>query len=144
MIQFFSETEDFTLEDSQVFADWLNACAERHGYEIEDINYIFCDDEYLLAINQKHLDHDYYTDIITFDYGDEEVLSGDIFISIDRVSDNAFEYSSDFEAELGRVMIHGLLHMMGYKDKTEEEEQEMRNKEDECLQLIFNDSDEEE
>lgn len=144
MIQFFSETEDFSLEYPQIFADWLNACAEKHHYQIEDINYIFCDDEYLLAINQKHLNHDYYTDIITFDYGDDDVLSGDIFISIDRVSDNAYEYSTDFETELSRVMVHGLLHMMGYKDKTEEQQKEMRQKEDECLHLIFSDSDQEE
>ncbi|MRJ09561.1 rRNA maturation RNase YbeY [Ornithobacterium rhinotracheale] len=142
MIQFFSETEDFTLQDTQVFADWLEACAQKHDCEIEDINYIFCDDEYLLAINQKHLNHDYYTDIITFDYCDGNILSGDIFISIDRVSDNAFEYASDFEAELGRVMVHGLLHMIGFKDKTEEQQQQMREKEDECLQLIFSDIEE--
>ena len=137
MINYFSETEEFSLEETQVFSDWLSACAEKEGYEIEDINYIFCDDEYLLEINRKHLNHDYYTDIITFDYCDDKLISADLFISVDRVADNAFEFNTDFETELCRVMVHGLLHMMGYNDKSEEQQLEMRQKEDECLSSLF-------
>ena len=143
MINYFSETEEFFLEETQVYSDWLETCAEKEGYEIDDVNYIFCDDEYLLEINRKHLDHDYYTDIITFDYCDDKLISGDIFISVERVADNAFDFNTDFNTELSRVMAHGLLHMMGYKDKTEEEKLEMRSKEDECLASLFYEEDEE-
>lgn len=137
MLHFFSETDDFTLDTPQIYADWLNACVEKENYKIDEINFIFCDDEYLLEINKKHLNHDYYTDIITFDYSNDDNLSGDIFISIERVADNAFEFNSSFEIELCRVMIHGLLHMMSYNDKTPEEKTSMREKENEHLNLIY-------
>ena len=133
MINYFSETEEFLLEETQIISDWLETCAEKEGYEIDDINYIFCDDEYLLEINRKHLDHDYYTDIITFDYCDDKLISGDIFISVERVKDNSMQNTVSFENELARVMIHGILHFMNYNDHSEEEMGLMRETEDKYL-----------
>ncbi|MXV37167.1 rRNA maturation RNase YbeY [Flavobacteriaceae bacterium Ap0902] len=135
MINFFSETK-FELQDQEFYNDWLYASVDQHNYEINDINYIFCDDKYLLEINKKHLNHDYYTDIITFDYTIGNKLQGDIFISIDRVADNAYNYDTTFDNELARVMIHGLLHMMGYKDKTNQEQEKMRLAENDCLSFL--------
>ena len=136
MINFFTET-DFTLPDQDFYRDWIHACMDSENYKIGTVNVIFCDDDYLLEINKKHLDHDYFTDIITFDYSDVEELNGDIFISIERIADNSFDYETTFDIELARVIIHGFLHMCGYKDKTENEEQQMRKKEDECLVLYL-------
>ena len=95
-----------------------------------EINYIFCDDDYLLKVNQDYLDHDYYTDIITFDYVKGKTISGDIFVSLPRILDNASTLSQNFESEFNRVLAHGILHLCGYKDKTEEEQTQMRAKED--------------
>lgn len=134
-IQFFNEDISFQLANEQLIASWIiNVCAQ-HEREIEEINYIFCSDEYLLGINQQYLHHDYYTDIITFDHGapEADVLS-DIYISIDRVKENAEPKS--FEDELHRVMIHGILHLLGYKDKSESDQKSMRQKEDTCLSLL--------
>jgi rRNA maturation RNase YbeY len=100
------------------------------------LDYIFCDDEYLLKINQDYLDHDTYTDIITFPYGDLNVIAGDIFISVERVKENAVNFRVDFELELKRVMAHGVLHLLGYGDKSEEEVLQMRLKEDEKIKLF--------
>lgn len=132
MINFFTET-DFELQDQEYYRDWINACMDREKKKVGNVNVIFCNDDYLLEINQNHLDHDYYTDIITFDYSGENQLNGDIFISIDRVADNSYDYKTTFDSELNRVIIHGFLHMCGYGDKTETEEKTMRAKEDECL-----------
>ena len=132
MINFFTET-DFELQDQEYYRDWINACMDREKKKVGNVNVIFCNDDYLLEINQNHLDHDYYTDIITFDYSGENQLNGDIFISIDRVADNSYDYKTTFDSELSRVIIHGFLHMCGYGDKTETEEKTMRAKEDECL-----------
>lgn len=134
MIRFFSETE-FDLQDQDYYRDWINACVDKEKGEIKAVNVIFCDDDYLLEINKNHLDHDYYTDIITFDYSEGDQLFGDIFISVERVADNAHDFNSIFDKELSRVMIHGFLHMLGYKDKTKEESALMRCKENECLGL---------
>ncbi len=98
--------------------------------KLGEINYIFCDDEYLLKINQDYLQHDYYTDIITFDYVKGKTISAEIFVSLQRISDNASTLSRDYEDELRRVLAHGILHLIGYKDKTKEEEKEMRRMED--------------
>ena len=100
------------------------------GKKPGEINYIFCDDEYLLQVNREYLKHDYYTDVITFDYVKGKTISGDIFVSLQRIFDNAQTLSKDFESEFFRVLAHGLLHICGYKDKTEEEIAEMRSKED--------------
>lgn len=135
MINFFKETE-VEIEYESELKLWLNLVARSEEKYIVDINYIFCDDEYLLKINQQYLNHDTYTDIISFDSSEGKDLSGDIFISVERVEDNAKEYQVDFIEEFKRVMVHGLLHFAGYKDKTEEESALMRNKEDEKLKMF--------
>lgn len=126
---------DFKIEDEQKIETWIKDLILEESCVLKELTYIFCDDEYLLKINQEHLNHDYYTDIITFDY-DENELHSDLFISIDRVRDNAKTYSKTFENEFCRVVAHGVLHLCGYKDKTEEEEKEMRSKEDYYLSKL--------
>lgn len=143
MIHFFTET-DFDLLDQDFYRDWIHACMDIEDKNVGNVNVIFCDDPYLLAINQQHLNHDFFTDIITFDYSDKKTLNGDIFISIDRVADNSYDYNSGFEQELSRVIIHGFLHLAGYKDKTESQQALMRQKEDECLSLLTHQISEEE
>lgn len=135
MITFNYET-DFTLSDENKITHWLIECVEKEGFELGEINYIFCDDNYLHKINVEFLNHDTLTDIISFDYTLGKLISGDIFISIDRVAENAKEFNVTFDEELHRVIIHGVLHYMKYKDKTEEEKTLMRNKENECLKLL--------
>jgi rRNA maturation RNase YbeY len=122
-------TDSINEEDVQ----WLETIAGEHGYRLGDLNYIFCSDEHLLKINQDFLQHDTYTDIITFDYVVAKLISGDIYISTERVQENADELEQSFDRELRRVMIHGLLHLIGYGDKTEEEKKEMRMAEDKAL-----------
>ncbi len=109
---------------------WLENIIHSEQKKTGEINYIFCDDEYLLKVNQDFLQHDYYTDIITFDYVKGKMISGDIFVSLPRILDNACSLSKEFDSELHRVLAHGILHLCGYKDKTEEEVQLMRSKED--------------
>ena len=129
MIQFFFEnTEKITIEST--LAAWLEDIILTEGKKPGDINYIFCDDEYLLQVNKEYLQHDYYTDIITFDYVKGKTISGDIFVSLPRIFDNAETLSKDFDSEFFRVLAHGILHLCGYKDKTDEEISIMRNKED--------------
>lgn len=114
---------------------WLDQIAGSEGKVISQINYIFCTDEYLLAINKTYLDHDYYTDIITFPYKQGREIESDIFISIDRVADNAKDYGVSADTELLRVMAHGLLHLMGYGDKTDEDQAKMTEAENKCLDM---------
>ncbi|WP_313093193.1 rRNA maturation RNase YbeY [Chryseobacterium flavum] len=128
MIQFFYENLPKTV--SEDYKKWLEDIILSEGKKQGEINYIFCDDEYLLQINRDYLQHDYYTDIITFDYVKGKTISGEIFVSLQRISDNASTLSRDYEEELRRVLAHGILHLAGYKDKTEEEEKEMRRMED--------------
>ncbi len=131
MIQFFIEDVDFKVPQSRKTKSWLQSIIKAEGFSLNQLNYIFCSDEYLLNVNRQYLDHDFYTDIITFDNSEEEaVIEGDIFISIDRVKDNAQELNKPFEEELRRVLAHGILHLVGYDDKEDEQEQEMRAKED--------------
>lgn len=127
---------DFTLVDEYKYTSWIGAILESEGFIEGEINYIFCTDEYLHKINVDYLDHDTYTDIISFDYTDGKIISGDIFISIDRVRDNALDLGVLFSNELLRVMSHGILHYCGYLDKTDEEERTMRSKEDEKIRLF--------
>lgn len=129
-ILFNYENVDFELENTEFYINWINQTAKNENKEIGDISYVFCSDDYLLDINQRFLEHDFYTDIITFDYSEANVLSGDLMISIDRVKDNSEKLNTPFSEELKRVMIHGILHLCGYKDKTKEEELLMRSKED--------------
>lgn len=128
MIQFFYENLPETVNTE--YTKWLKDIILSEGKKLGEINYIFCDDEYLLKVNQDYLQHDYYTDIITFDYVRGKTISGEIFVSLQRISDNASTLSKNYEEELRRVLAHGVLHLCGYKDKTEEEEKEMRRKED--------------
>ena len=132
MIAFNYETE-FKVEDEEKIEKWILSCIEKEDFELGEINYIFCDDDYLHKINVEFLQHDTLTDIISFDYTLGKLVGGDIFISVERVEENAKDFKVTFEKELQRVLIHGVLHYMGYKDKTKEEKQIMRNKEDECL-----------
>ena len=115
---------------------WLFSLIEKHNYELETLNYIFCSDEYLLNVNKEYLDHDYYTDIITFDNSEEEeLIESDIFVSLERVADNANTEKTSFDNELLRVLAHGVLHLFGYKDKSEEDAKIMRSKEEESIEL---------
>ena len=114
---------------------WIREMVQSKSKKIGDVNYIFCDDEYLLSINQQYLQHDTYTDIITFDYCEEDILNGDIFISIERVRENAQKFEVSFQEELVRVMAHGILHLCGYKDKKKSEAEEMRKQEKWAMDL---------
>lgn len=135
MISFNYET-DFELQDEAKYEDWLASVIESEDKSEGEVNYIFCDDDYLLQKNIEFLDHDTLTDIISFDYTMGNLISGDIFISIERVADNAKDFNVSFEEELRRVMAHGILHYCGYKDKSEADETIMRKKEEEKM-LIF-------
>lgn len=135
MVIFNYET-DFQLENESVYEQWIDAVIESEGKEPGEINYIFCDDEYLHNINMQYLNHDTLTDIISFDYCIGDLISGDIFISIERVQDNAKDYEVSFNEELLRVLAHGVLHYCGYKDKTEKEALLMRTKEQEKIDMF--------
>jgi probable rRNA maturation factor len=135
-IEFFSEDIDFSLDNPEQISDWIADIIEQHEQELVSLTYIFCSDDYLHQINVEYLDHDTLTDIITFDNADiEGTIEGDIFISIDRVRDNAASHHTSFEDELHRVIIHGVLHLLGFKDKTSEQEATMRKLEDSSLSL---------
>ncbi|MEO9872413.1 rRNA maturation RNase YbeY [Ekhidna sp.] len=136
-IQYFSEGINFQLSHQTEISSWIVKIIQSHGFKLNELNYIFCSDRYLLEINRKHLNHDYYTDIITFDNSDQEtVIESDIFISIDRVNENATKQNTNSQKELSRVIIHGVLHLLGFQDKTDEEKKVMREKEDTCLSLL--------
>ncbi len=136
-ISFFNEDIEFQIENNHSITVWINSVIDENKYLPGTINYIFSSDEYLLKLNQQYLEHDTYTDIITFDYSTGKVLSGDIFISIDRVKENALKFKKTFENELHRVMIHGILHLCGFKDKTDAESKEMRQREDHYLEKLI-------
>ena len=127
---------DFALENEQVYEDWLSEVITSENKTEGEINYIFCDDDYLHKINVEYLDHDTLTDIISFDYTVGNVLQGDIFVSVERVQDNAKDFNVSFEEELKRVLSHGVLHYCGYKDKSPEDEAVMRSKEEEKMQMF--------
>jgi len=129
MVKFFTEDISFDFKQKMPTKKWLKFVAQSEIRKLGDINIIFCSDNYLLDINIKYLGHDYFTDIITFDYCEDKTLSGDLFISIDSVKDNAKFYGVEFEDELNRVIVHGVLHLIGYDDHTEEEQKTMREKE---------------
>lgn len=135
MIYYHQEDTSFGLKNKLSVRKWINHTIQTENKIPGDITYIFCSDQYILELNRSALDHDYFTDIITFDYCEENNVSGDLFISIDRVEDNARELGVSFVDELHRVMIHGVLHLCGYKDKSKKEEQTMRKKEDYYLNL---------
>ncbi len=132
MITFNYQT-DFILDNQSQISDWIEEIMILEGYQMGDINYVFCDDSYLNKMNVEFLNHDTYTDIISFDYSLGKQLHGDIYISVERVIENAQIYQSSFKNELCRVMIHGILHYMGFKDKTNDQQKEMTEKENQCL-----------
>ena len=135
-ITFFTEDLEYNLLQKDKIKDWIVHTIEAEGYEVESISYILCSDEYLHKINVEYLNHDFYTDIITFDNTEEnEAITADLFVSIERVTDNAEQQSIPFIDELRRVLIHGVLHLVGYHDKTPEVQQEMRQKENAYLSL---------
>lgn len=136
MIQFLSENIKLPSIEPNTISRWIKQVAALHGRKTGTLNYIFCDDERMLEVNNKFLQHDFYTDIITFDYSNEKVISGDIFISIDTVKSNADELGASFENELHRVIIHGILHLCGQDDKTPEDQAEMTRKENKALQIL--------
>jgi probable rRNA maturation factor len=135
-ISFFSEETPFTLKGKKEITQWIKNVAGSYNKKVGEINYVFCDDDFLLRMNQEHLQHDTYTDIITFDYSEETTIEGDIYVSIDRVRENAETFQQPFEQELRRVMIHGVLHLVGYKDKTDDEEKQMRALESKHLEAF--------
>ena len=143
MIRYFTEDTTFSLKGKRLISKWLQQIAHDRGYAVGELNYIFCSDPYLLAINQQFLDHDYYTDIITFDNSDDYLLekgrkgvSADIYISVDTVRANAEVYGEGFEREMHRVIVHGLLHLIGYDDVTEWKQRKMRAAENRALKLL--------
>lgn len=135
-VTFHAEGVDFPTIDKKKVADWIRSVAKEYGKRTGDIGYLFCNDDKILAVNQQFLGHDYYTDIIAFDYSEEDCLSGDIFISIDTVRSNAELYRVSFHEELHRVMIHGVLHLCGMKDESEQEEKAMREAENRALEKL--------
>ena len=137
MIEFNYET-DFILTDESILDSWIHNVASAHGFEIGEVNYIFCDDNYLHKLNVEFLNHDTLTDIISFDNSLGKLLNGDIFISIERVKENALDFNVSFQDELHRVIIHGVLHYMGFKDKSALEKQAMRNEENKALSILNN------
>jgi rRNA maturation RNase YbeY len=134
MITFNFET-DFNLPNTNTIANWIIKTIINEGFTLGEVNYIFCDDDYLLSINKKFLNHNTLTDIISFDYTIDKIISGDIYISVERVKENSNLYNTSFNNELNRVMIHGILHYCGYKDKDKTDKQLMRSKEDYYLSL---------
>jgi len=139
MITFNNEDIAFTLKNKTILKKWISSVIQQKKRKPGDINFIFCSDDFLLEVNKKYLNHNTLTDIITFDYSKEDpkqAISGDIFISIDRIKENAKKFSKTYENELHRVMIHGVLHLLGYTDKTKSSKAEMTRQEDACLKLI--------
>ncbi|MCJ0741745.1 rRNA maturation RNase YbeY [Pedobacter montanisoli] len=135
-INFFNEDTTYNLKGKRTLKSWIEKVITAEGYQLEELNFIFCSDEFLLRINQDFLQHDYYTDVITFDNSEKpKTIVSDIFISIDRVKDNAKQNNATTYDELCRIMIHGTLHLLGYRDKTSKEKSLMTQKEDFCLGL---------
>ena len=135
-IYFFKADIAFRFQGKSKISNWIKKVVKREGGNFVSLNVVFCSDDYLLNINRDYLKHDYLTDIITFDYSEAKKISGEIYISIDRVRDNANGLKLPFEIELRRVIIHGVLHLLGYKDKTASQKKVIRKKEDECLSLF--------
>ena len=135
MVSYYFEDTDFRLKAKTRIKYWLKLVAESEVYRLGNVSVIFCSDNYILDINQRFLQHDYFTDIITFDYSEGNRISGDLFISVDSVRENSLEYGTEFEGELHRVIVHGILHLIGYDDHTEEDVRVMRAKENYYLSL---------
>ena len=132
MINFYSET-DFKLQNQELFASWISKVVNDYDFSLGDVTFIFCDDEFLHKINLEYLNHDTLTDIISFDYSLRNEIHGEVYISIERVKENAKEFNESFDKELKRVIIHGILHFLGFKDKTDKEQQQMRFLEEKAI-----------
>ncbi|MBO8451768.1 MAG: rRNA maturation RNase YbeY [Bacteroidetes bacterium] len=135
MISYYFEDTDFVFKEKNLNGRWLRMVAESEVKRLGDISIIFCSDNYILDVNQRYLEHDYFTDIITFDYCEGDRLSGDLFISVDSVRENSLEYGTEFKDELNRVIVHGILHLIGYDDHTDEDVMTMREKENYYLDI---------
>jgi len=135
-IQYFNEDVPLPKLKKRKSTNWIKDTIQTEGKRVGDISFIFCSDNYLLEVNKNYLDHDYFTDIITFDYVEGFLISGDIFISVDRVLDNSVEFKTTFENELNRILIHGVLHLLGYKDKDKKDKLLMTEKENIYLKLL--------
>lgn len=133
MIHYYNEDSEFLPSKRSHLTDWIKSVITKEGKKTGELNFIFCSDAHLITINRQYLQHDDYTDIITFDYCENKKVIGDIFISVDRIKENAEKFKVSFEAELHRVMIHGVLHLCGYKDKSPEDKKNMTRLEDESL-----------
>ncbi len=139
MVRYYNDATNYRLRDKRKIAAWLRDVATMEGYTLGDVNYIFCSSERHLEINKQFLGHDYFTDIITFDYSDrkgERVVAGDVFIDVETVRDNARIYGTRFIDEMHRVVVHGVLHLCGQKDKTPSAERQMHRKEDKYLAVL--------
>ena len=137
-INFFNQEVKYTLKNKTQIRNWINEVITTEGFALEELNFILCSDEYLLRINQQFLNHDTYTDVITFDNSEElKTILGDIFISIERIQENAKTFKGTVAEELCRVMIHGTLHLLGYKDKSKSDKTLMTQKEDQALKLLL-------
>lgn len=135
-IRFFTEETDFSPKNKRILKNWIKKVIIAHDKSCSDINFIFTNNQHILEINLKYLQHDYFTDIITFNYNEGSVISGDIYISIDTVRQNALNFSTTFEDEILRVIIHGILHLLGYNDQSEKDKVEMTKAEDKSLSLL--------
>ncbi len=136
MIEFLFEDVDSIGFNEEILTNWIIKVIESHNFILGDLTYIFCSDNYILNVNKEYLQHDYYTDIITFNYCEENIISGDLFISLDTVKSNSDLYGVDFQIEWYRVIIHGVLHLIGFDDKSDEQQSEMTKMEDSCLLLL--------
>jgi rRNA maturation RNase YbeY len=135
-ICYFTEDIEFNLQNPDKISEWISIVIANENHTLESLNYIFCSDPFLLSINQEYLNHDFFTDIITFDQSEKsQIIEGEIYISIDRVRENSLAYSKSFNTELHRVMVHGVLHLLGFKDGSDIEKEQMRKKEEACLSL---------
>ncbi len=138
MIEFITEDIEFPSINSDILKSWISEIIKKHDFNVGSITVIFCSDEFILKTNREFLGHDYYTDIITFDYCENRNVSGDLLISIDTVKSNSQEYKTDFFDELHRVIIHGVLHLIGFDDKTPELRSIIREEENKALQILRN------
>ncbi len=136
MISFYNEDIEFKLKNKLLLKKWIKQVVETYNFKLGNLSYIFCSDDKILEVNRQFLQHDYYTDIITFDYDEDGVVSGDMYISIDTVKTNAEQFSPSFIRELHRVIIHGVLHLCGLKDKEPQDEKNMRAAEEKALAML--------
>ena len=137
-ISFFSEDTNYSVKNRRLLTNWVKSCIANEGKKCGDISFIFCSDDHLLSINRQYLQHDYYTDVITFDYCNGDIVTGDIFVSVDTVRENSALFNKAFLDELHRVIIHGILHLCGHGDKSDEDASKMRLLEDNSLNLLPN------